>query len=265
MSSARWKPSRLGVHEAPAEVLGPGEGDRVDQHVDAAERLGGSGHRGGDLGVVLDVQRHHRDAVVEGVGELAHVALGPLALVGQHQTGALGVHLAGDRPGDAALVGDAHDQAGHALQKLGQRSPPPTRSDGSGASARPDRAARYHAGARPPCAGGRGSPASGCAQAPHRRPRRGGPPRHGRNGPRARLSRQHLPDRRRQAVGLARRGHPDVQRAGRAAAQPGRRGGRTRTAPASARVPRESAPTAAWSRSPSAPACPTAPTPSATR
>ena len=72
-------------------------------------------------------------------GQLAHVALGALALVGQHQPGTRLVELAGDGPRDAALVGNADDEAGLALQKLGHAPPFPVTRHGRRAPVRPER------------------------------------------------------------------------------------------------------------------------------
>ena len=160
------------VDEAAAEVLGPRVRDGVDEGVEAAaERLGRARHGDRDLRVVLHVERQHGGAVVELLRQLAHLALGALALVRQHQPVARLVELARDRPGDAALVGHADDQAGGALEELRHRVLP-LAATGPAPSVPPGirRHATTLAPARPGC--GAGPARDHPADAPRPRPRR---------------------------------------------------------------------------------------------
>ncbi len=115
-----------GVCEAAFEILGGGEGDRVDEEVElAAEGLADLGEDPGDLLVGADVARGDERAR-DRLRELADVALDPLALEGERELRAAVGEPLRDRPGDRALVGDAEHEAalsleGHAATLAGAR------------------------------------------------------------------------------------------------------------------------------------------------
>ena len=97
------------LDEASLQVLARGEGERVDDGVEAvAPALRQRGEDGRDLRVVGDVARQDQvDA--DRLGQRPHPLLDRLVRVGQRQRRALGVEALGDRPGDAVIVGDAED------------------------------------------------------------------------------------------------------------------------------------------------------------
>ena len=72
----------------------------------------------GDVVVRADVARGDERAL-DRRGELAHVLLDPLALVGERELGAAVGEPLGDRPRDRALVGDAEDEPALAVEGAG--------------------------------------------------------------------------------------------------------------------------------------------------
>ena len=97
------------LHEVALQVFGGRVGDAVHDAVEHGHRLGELLDRLADRLVRAHV------ALDEGhVGELLRqlreAALEPLGLVGERHPAAFTVDRLGHRPGDAALVGDAHDQ-----------------------------------------------------------------------------------------------------------------------------------------------------------
>jgi hypothetical protein len=98
------------VDEAALEILGGGERDRVDEHVEApSERLGHLGEDAGDVVVRADVALGDERAL-DALGQVAHVLLDPLALVREGDLGSLLGEPVRDRPGDGAPVGDAEHE-----------------------------------------------------------------------------------------------------------------------------------------------------------
>ena len=92
------------------QLLLVGIGDGVDDEVEPSPSLLQRLEHGIEAGLVGDVARQ------DGVqpiccGERCHPLLQRLALIGERDLAAVGVHRPGDRPGDRAVVGDAHDQA----------------------------------------------------------------------------------------------------------------------------------------------------------
>ena len=98
------------VDEASFEILGGRECHRVDEDVEAsAERVRNLGEDTGDVVVRAHValgDERARDAR----GEVAHVLLDALALVGEGDRRSLVGEPLRDRPGDRALVRDAEDE-----------------------------------------------------------------------------------------------------------------------------------------------------------
>jgi hypothetical protein len=98
------------VGEAPFEVLGRREGDRVHEQVELAAPGGGDlGEDAVEIGVGAHVARRHQLRPHRG-RQLAHVRLDPLALEGERELGPLVREPLRDRPGDRALVRDAQDE-----------------------------------------------------------------------------------------------------------------------------------------------------------
>ena len=221
-------------------------------------------HGARDLGVVLHVERQDGGAVVELLGQLAHLALGALALVGQHQALARLVELARDRPRDAALVRHADHQAGGALEELRHRVLPLT-ARGPAPACRPGSGGTLPVGPPGPVAAGAAtatirrcaapssspSPSSRCSWRPRRR--RPTPPwsthRPGGGHPARRLAGRRDAD----LLGAGGAGARQQRRRGRRVRQQRRRGGRRSRAGTSARW------RSRWCR-----ACRRPPTPSAT-
>ncbi len=115
------------VHEAPFQVLGGREGDRVDEDVEAAaEGLRYLGEDALDVVVRPDVALGDERAR-HGLGEVADALLDPLALVREGDLCALGGEAVGDRPGNRALVGDAQDERLLPLEPASLRSRRPCR------------------------------------------------------------------------------------------------------------------------------------------
>ena len=126
MSTAIQKRSRGCVDEAALEVLRCRERDRVDEDVEpAAERVCHLREDPRDVVVGADValgDERARDAL----GEVAHVLLDALALVGERDGRPLVGEPLRDRPRDRALVRDAENErllafepAGHAAILIG--------------------------------------------------------------------------------------------------------------------------------------------------
>jgi hypothetical protein len=74
-----------------------------------------AGEDRGDLGVDADVARVEHRARQRG-GQLLHVLHQPLALVGEHQPHPRARQRLRDGPGDRALVSDAEDDPGLAVE-----------------------------------------------------------------------------------------------------------------------------------------------------
>ena len=110
------EPVPRGVREAALEVLGGGEGDRVDEHVEASvERLRGLGEDPVEIVVRADVARRHQ-LRVHGRGQVPDGLLDPLALIGEGRAGHPRRRVARDRPGDRAPVGDPEHERLLALE-----------------------------------------------------------------------------------------------------------------------------------------------------
>src|SRR5581483_1480402 len=103
-----------GSDGAPFQVLAGGEGDGVDHGVEAAKPLTDLPVDLGQLRFVGDVAGDDQ-RIVQGGGEVAHVAFHALALVGDGQARSLALHGLRNAPGDAAVVGDAVNYGGLAL------------------------------------------------------------------------------------------------------------------------------------------------------
>src|SRR3989441_4519809 len=105
--------------ERAREILAGGKRDAVRDGVQAAPAVLQAGKDGLDLLVVLHIARERgkRGVSAYGVEQGVEVLFQPLALVGERQGGPFTVKRAGDAPGDAALVGDAHDQRLLALEQ----------------------------------------------------------------------------------------------------------------------------------------------------
>ncbi len=98
------------VGEAALEILGGRERDRVDEQVElAVPRLSHLAEDAVDVLVGADVAGRHQ-LRADRRGELAHVALDPLALECEGELGSLVRQPLRNRPCDRALVGDPHDQ-----------------------------------------------------------------------------------------------------------------------------------------------------------
>ena len=117
--------SRVG--EAPGQVVGLRERDRVSHQVEPADALDQLGEGPVDALVAGDVALD-ADVGADGRCELAHGRLDALALIGERDLCALLGQPARDRPGQRALVRDARDERDLPLQqpharRLSDRSP----------------------------------------------------------------------------------------------------------------------------------------------
>src|SRR5262249_22510981 len=109
---------------AAFEILRGRERDRVHKQVETAAESVGS-LREDTCDVVVGAYVAFRDVLgVDGLGEFAHGALDPLALVGERQLGALVVQPLPDRPRDRALVRHAEHQCLLALEPPRHRVDP---------------------------------------------------------------------------------------------------------------------------------------------
>ncbi len=110
MSIAVLNPSRLDMHERVLEILQWCVRDRVEHEIERAVDLAGLLEDPGDVLVLLDVAGGDQPGA-DRVGELADPTLHLVARqVGEPDLGPLVQQLAGDRPGDAEVVGDPQDQ-----------------------------------------------------------------------------------------------------------------------------------------------------------
>src|SRR5262249_21265328 len=118
------------VREAALEVFGGGERDRVHDQVElSAEGLADLGEDAREVVVRADVAPGDERAP-DRAGELADVALDPLALEGERELRAPRPEPRGDRPGDRAPVRDAEHQSALALEHGGDSIPARLRSAG---------------------------------------------------------------------------------------------------------------------------------------
>ena len=100
-----------GLVEVVLHVLARGEGDGVDERVEASEFLADLGEDRVDLAVDGDVARQQQ-RVGHRRGQRLDTLLQPLALVGEGEAHPLARERLRDGPGDGALVGDTEDDAG---------------------------------------------------------------------------------------------------------------------------------------------------------
>src|SRR5476651_292484 len=106
-----------GVEVFALELVLVGEGDGMDQEVEAAPLLLDLGEGGIDAGSIGDVARQDQLAA-DLLGQRPHPFLQRFTLKGEGELGAMFVARFGDSPGDRAMIGHAHDQAffpGHYL------------------------------------------------------------------------------------------------------------------------------------------------------
>ena len=104
------------VEELAGDRLARGEGDAVDEDVEAVPVLAELLEAGGDLRIVGDVERQH-DIAADSAAAFSTRDLQFVVLVGERQFRAFAVHGLGDAAGDGTLAGDAGDQCALALQE----------------------------------------------------------------------------------------------------------------------------------------------------
>ena len=104
------EPVPAGIRKPARQVFPVGEGDTVDQKGNVSKRFSGPVKHFDDL-VVFPSVAGQGDGAVQGVGQTDHPVLQPVILVGERQLGpGFGQDL-GDGPSDAAVVGDAENDA----------------------------------------------------------------------------------------------------------------------------------------------------------
>ena len=92
------------------ELFLVGEGDRMDDEIEAAPILLQVAEDGVHAALVFDVAGQH-EGRADAFGQRPYPFAERLALVGKGHFGAVPVEDVGDPPGDRTIVGDAHDQA----------------------------------------------------------------------------------------------------------------------------------------------------------